>query len=375
MNSTEYIFILILLISVSLYAILILGFTIGWMRIRKMVVPSRGCTEISVIVPARNEEQDIGTLLGRLLDQEYPSNYYEIIVVNDHSEDNTRNEILKHNGGGQRIKLLDQKEGYHGKKAAIDLGIQHATGRLIACIDADCHPGKSWLQMLAGYYDNGRYKMIVGPVAIEHPRGFIGHFQALEFLSLVGSGAGAIGVGMPVMCNGANLAYEKNAFLEVGGFEGNKHIPGGDDIFLLEKFSRFYTPKKIGFIKDRKAIVYTKATNNLIGFLNQRIRWVAKSPAYRDLYIITTAMIVLLFNLVLFASLFGAIYSHYILNAFLGALLLKTIIDFPLLWQISRFARQHKLMLWYLPFQLIYYGFISVIGIAGNLLSYKWKGR
>jgi cellulose synthase/poly-beta-1,6-N-acetylglucosamine synthase-like glycosyltransferase len=374
MNLWEILIISLLLISGISYASLILYFTVGWFSLHKAVVPDTISTDISIVIPVRNEEGHITGLLHNLLSQHYPEDQYEIIIVNDHSIDGTVAGIKKM-AGDKRIVLLELEEGMIGKKSALTLGIKHAKGQLIVSTDGDCHPGKYWLQTLASFYDNGRYKMVSAAVAIDNPIGFAGHFQALEFLSLVGSGAGSIGAGSPIMCNGANLAFEKEAFNEVDAYHGNEHIPGGDDIFLLEKFTRHFKAGSIGFAKDRRAIVYTGASESIKDFFRQRIRWVAKSPGYRNPAMISTAIIVLLFNLCLLISLVGSVFSHDLLFAFLAALSLKYIIDFPLLWSISSFVRQRKLMHWYLPFQLIYFFFISASGVWGNLSSYKWKDR
>jgi hypothetical protein len=77
----------------------------------------------------------------------------------------------------------------------------------------------------------------------------------------------------------------------------------------------------------------------------------------------------------LLSALIAGIYSTLILQAFIAALVFKCIVDFPLMWKVSNFAKQRGLMLFYLPFQLFYFIFISLAGILGNLFSYQWKGR
>jgi cellulose synthase/poly-beta-1,6-N-acetylglucosamine synthase-like glycosyltransferase len=356
------------------YALLILLLSFGWFRLRKVVSTGVMVTDLSVIIPIRNEADNIQRLIKLLSTQDYPEKHCEIILVNDHSSDGSMKEIQAH-ASSPLFRVLDLPEGKHGKKNAIQHGIANASGRLIITMDADCHPGKQWLRTMAAYYDNGRYKMLAAPLAVENPKGITARFQALEFLSLIGSGAGAIGTGIPIMCNGANLAYEKNAFEEVEGFKGNEHIPGGDDVFLLEKFSRHFGRQSIAFVKDRKALVYTRPSKGPVAFIRQRIRWVAKSPSYRDPFMIASAIIVLLFNLLLLLALIVGIYSTLILQAFITALAFKCIVDFPLMWKVSSFAKQRGLMLFYLPFQLFYFIFISLAGILGNLFSYQWKGR
>ncbi len=177
------------------------------------------------------------------------------------------------------------------------------------------------------------------------------------------------------MCNGANLSYEKDAYREVEGFRGNDHLAGGDDIFMMEKINKMYPAGSIGFVSDPDAIVYTAAAGNIKEFMNQRFRWVAKSPSYRNPFLITSALVVLMFNLCILASLSYAAFSETVAIIFGSIFLLKIVVDFPILWSISGFAGQRHLMVWYIPFQLLYFIFISISGILGNLLSFTWKGR
>ncbi|MCK4568653.1 MAG: glycosyltransferase [Bacteroidales bacterium] len=374
MNNAEFVIILISIITGTAYSILIILFTLGWLKLKKTTVNKLQSTFISIVVPIRNEEGNIKELIKNLQSLHYPEDLREFIFINDHSTDNTLEAIKKYERKSG-IRVLDLPSGSNGKKAAIDHGIKQAHGSLITTLDADCTLEKNWLKAISRAYEADRYKMIAGPVAIHRPRGWLASFQALELLSLVASGAGAIGIGKPIMCNGANLSYEKDAYREVEGFRGNDHLAGGDDIFMMEKINKMYPSGSIGFISDPDAIVYTTAARNIKEFLNQRFRWVAKSPAYSNPFLIVSAVVVLLFNLCLLISLSYAAFSETVAITFGSIFLLKVIIDFPILWSVSGFAGQRHLIVWYIPFQLLYIIFISLTGILGNLLSFTWKDR
>lgn len=372
MTDAELIILVGLAIFAGLYAIVILLFTFGWSRLGKTVQKKAEPEFVSIIVPFRNESYILNQLSESLIAQEYPKEHFEIILVNDHSTDQSV-QFAESYCREENYKLLHLPEGKNGKKYALEYGISHARGKYILCTDADCRPGKDWLKSMLNALHTGNHKMLSGPVAIENTQDALTGFQALEFLSLVGSGAGAIGAGRPIMCNGANLMYEKEAFGQVNGFEGNKHIRGGDDIFLLEKFRKTFGPNSIGFARDRRAIVYTTAVSGLGAFINQRFRWVAKSPAYRDAFMIFTALVVMLFNLGIVISLIWGFIS---LNAFLlfaAAYVFKCLVDLPLLWKVTGFAGQRRLLRNYVSYQLIYPFFIVFSGIMGNILSYRWK--
>lgn len=374
MDNAELTLLIFSLIIGSAYSILIISFTLSWSRLNRVNINQSPTTQISIIVAVRNEAEHIEGLLQQLLAQNYPKGLYEIIIVNDHSSDNT-SDILSKFHDHRNMKVLDLEQRQSGKKSAIDTGVRNAAGCLICTIDADCLPGPEWLNTISSCYEDGGYKMIAGPVAIYRPRGWLASFQALELLSLVSSGAGAIGIKKPIMCNGANLSYEKEAFLEVSGFKGNEHIPGGDDMFMMEKINKHYPKGSIGFSNNPEGIVFTKASKTLKAFMNQRFRWVAKSPAYRNPFLITSAIIVLFFNLNLLAALVFAFISLPGLLIFGGLFFLKCIIDFPILWKASKFAGQSRLIGNYISFQFIYFIFISLSGTLGNILSYSWKER
>ena len=373
MNSMA-IFLLIISLAGLLYAILILSFSYGWDHLKPFKIQSEKLPSISIVVAVRNEGRNIPSLLESLLRQEYPHDLCEIILVDDHSEDETVkriNELDQEN----RVDLINMTGDDSGKKKALQLGIQKATGALIATTDADCVPGNRWLKTLASAYQSGKYRMISGPVAVNKPKGFLGMFQALELLSLVASGAGAIAIGKPVMCNGANLAFDREAFFLVEAYQGNEHIPGGDDLFLMEKIKKKYSSQAITFLKDKEAIVLTKGTTGIKDFFNQRIRWVAKSPAYRDSFLILTALTVLAFNLFILFAFIAAFFDKVFLIAGLTLFVLKSLVDIVLLWKICSFAGQQFLTRYFIFFQIIYIPFTAVMGIIGNIIGYKWKGR
>jgi len=374
MSNADITLLLIVLLTSALYSLLILSFTKGWIRLKQGSLKEKYSTSISVIIPLRNEEDSLEKLFELLMAQHYPTDLHEFIFVNDHSTDHGL-ELLEEHEEKNKFKVISLPDDVTGKKAAIGLGIENASGHLITTLDADCMPGPNWLAGIATSYEETKCKMIAGPVAIYEPKGVLASFQALELLSLVSSGGGAIGIGKPIMCNGANLSYEKEVFETVGGFRGNEHIPGGDDMFLMEKINKQFPPGNIGFNKNPESIVYTRASSNLKEFLNQRFRWVAKSPAYSNPFLISSALIVLLFNLCLLAALVFAFISLLGLLIFAGLFILKCIVDFPILRKATKFAGQDQLMANYIPFQFVYFFFISLSGILGNVISFSWKGR
>ena len=369
-----------------LYAITILALTTGWFRIKKWkkgdTAPK---TRISVVIPVRNEEENIERLLADLVAQTYPVELYEVIVVDDHSTDGTVEVVTRLQMPDSRCQtkysLLNTKylklvrNDGEGKKAAIRMGVGMAQGELIVTTDGDCRVGPEWLMNIATYYEKYKPRLISGPVVMEETRGFFRSFQSMEFMSLVASGAGSTGIRMPILCNGANLAFEKEAYLQAS-HEKDLRYASGDDIFLLLRIKRLFGNRSIRFLKSQEAIVETHTKKTIKSYLDQRLRWVSKSRGYRDPLIISVALIIFLFNLGLVVFTILAHQSLELTRIIAAMWLGKVIIDLPLLLGFSMFARREGVMGYYLLFAIGYVLFATVMGILGNLpLGYYWKGR
>lgn len=369
-----------ILIIFSLSYLIIIGFyTIGWYRLKNADFKTvSGTTRVSIIVPCRNEEDNIESLLFGLANQDYPTALYEVIVVDDNSTDKTVEKIntLKiqyPKPSIATIEIHEENQRIAFKKKAINLGIEKSTGDLIITTDADCRVGNQWLSSVVGFYEFSKPKMIVGPVSFHDEKTWFEKMQTLEFLSLVGITAGAISIGKPVMCNGANLVYEKSAFFEVGGF-GNDQFSSGDDVFLMLKIKEFYGNKSVRFLKNDTAFVLTKAKRSLNEFIHQRTRWASKNKGY-DLKILTISFTVFITNFLVIVGLFWGIFNPEILRIMLMFILLKTLIELPVFIGVVSFAKRTSLLLYGLPLILFYPIYIIVAGIAGMISPYQWKGR
>lgn len=369
MTIAEY----IALSMTGIYSLTILVFSIGWMKLRTFVSSSvLGAIPVSVIIACRNEEDNILHLLKSLTKQTYPKENTEIIFVNDHSTDNTRNIISRFIQDFQHIKLFDLPETKAGKKEALAYGIKNSNSGIIITTDADCAMEKDWINTLVSYYIQFKPKLLVGPVAFNYRNNNIFQkFQAFEFLSLIGSGAGAIGINKPIMCNGANLLFEKSLY-ENSNIKN--HIASGDDIFLM-LYAKKINKKSIHFIRSKKAIVYTKPVKSVKEFLNQRIRWTSKSKAYRDFDIVFTAMAVTFANLVLAFSFVYTIWDFSFLNTFILLFIIKSIFDLFILIPVTKFFHTLKLLWLFFPLQIIYPFYIVFTVIFGLIGNFSWKDR
>lgn len=359
-----------------LYAIVVCSFIRGWHRLVPFkYTNTQSQIPVSVIVAARNEAERISATIEDLLAQDYDSSLLEIIFIDDHSTDNTGAIINSYADRGLKLITLNEQKALNSyKKKAIQTAIGQAKGKLIVTTDADCSMGRNWLKTIVAYYQAGDYKMISSPVAYTGERTLFERGQSLEFLYLIGLGASTIGNQNPSTCNGANLTYERDAFYEVGGFKGIDDLASGDDELLLHKMAARY-PGKIGFLKNRDAIVYTQAKPTLRDFIQQRKRWASKSTRYKNKSIIVLGALIWLFNVSIVLNLIMGIFNPVLLGTAGLQLIVKLAVEFIFLIGVTRFAKRSEL-LWLVPLlSIVHIIYIIFIAIAGNSGKYSWKGR
>jgi poly-beta-1,6-N-acetyl-D-glucosamine synthase len=353
------------------YVSLVVVLIIGWrLAIRKReVIELSDQLLVSIIIPARHEESNITSLLSDISSQSY--RYLEIIVVDDHSIDSTVERVKQVIKRDKRITLIPNTGA--GKKQALTTAIQSAKGSIIITTDADCRVNKNWIKSILPYFSESETKMVFGGVKIS-VHSFYDNVQALEFASLIGSGAATSALGFPTMCNGANLAFRKDVFDEVAGYSGNMDVPSGDDEFLMRKIKVKY-PKGIVFAGISEAVVSTAPSLHVQAFIHQRIRWAGKWKHNQSLTSVVLAFFIFVFQLSTIV-LPILILSHQI-DLRIGAVLLtaKILVEYIFLKELSSFLW----IPWRLPafaiLQVLYPFYVVAIGLLSNFLSFSWKGR
>ncbi|MEP6748066.1 MAG: glycosyltransferase [Bacteroidota bacterium] len=333
--------------------------------------------KISVIVPARNEEDNIAACLHCICQQNYPAHLFQIILVDDNSTDQTLQIANSISYEGVQIicyKLAPIKDNPAPKKRAIEMGISMASGDLIVTTDADCTAGPGWLRSIAAYYDQTKNIFIAAPVKIKDGSSLLSKFQALDFLTMQGITAAAVFKHFHNMCNGANLAYEKRIFYEVGGFTGIDNIASGDDMLLMNKVAEKY-PQKLGFINSAAAIVTTLPAAGWKAFFQQRIRWASKATHYHQPKIFFVLLLVYLTNLLIFCFLLLGIFQPFAWLLFLFLCVAKFFMELFFVKDVAAFFKQSYLIPWLFFLQPLHIIYIVVSGFLGQFKSYEWKGR
>lgn len=357
------------------YSVLLIYYLLKWIQLPAFnPVANFINTKVSVIIPARNEAENLPVLLKSLEQQSYFLDF-EVIVVDDFSSDNTA-AIAASFPFVTCLQLKDYiPEGSINsyKKKAIEIGIANSVGELIVTTDADCFVPKDWLKTIATFYEMYKPQLIVMPVSIDCGPKPIEIFQALDFMSLQGITAAAVQSKMLSMCNGANLAYTRNAFYAVDGFKGIDNIASGDDMLLMYKIARKFSDG-IRYLKSKNVIVHTAAVKNIGDFFNQRIRWASKADKYEDKRIFAVLLLVYLLNVLLLAMMvISAVTNNWFL--ILKFLIAKTFVELLFLFPVAQFFGKQRL-LWLFPlaqpFHIIY---TVVAGWLGKFGSYKWKER
>lgn len=355
------------------YMVVIGIITFGWMRIPIFV--KRNIAEkiyVSIVVAIRNESSNLSLLIDSLTGQSYDSSLMEVIFVDDNSEDDSI-EIINNYSMKSNVKIRVLESALEGKKNALKLGIEEAKSEFIITTDGDCSMGPNWISSLVDYYVSQEKMVISGPVVYSKERKGISNFFSADFSSLVASGAGSIGSSLPLMGNGANLAFNKEIYKD---FDSKESIsPSGDDVFLIHHAAKKYGYNSIGFIKSEDAIVSTLPPENISRFIDQRIRWASKAGGYKLAWPIIVSSVVFLFNLELFLILLCSLYYDWLLPVFGLLIITKYFIDFPLVYRYMNFAGISRLKPHFFLLELVYPIYINYIAVLSFFKKFRWKNR
>jgi cellulose synthase/poly-beta-1,6-N-acetylglucosamine synthase-like glycosyltransferase len=351
------------------YAALITQLAFGIVKINKRNLDqlSSPKTSFSILIPFRNEGKNLPFLLQSIEKLNYPTELFEVILVDDESEEKFQFSSFKF----QVSIIPNQRKSNSPKKDAIETAIQIAKYNWIVTTDADCEVPENWLEVFDAEIQNKNVKMCIGSVGYKTESGFLHDFQNNDFLSLQGVTAGSFGIEKPFMCNGANFAYEKDFFRTLNGFEGNNNLASGDDVFLLQKALKI-APNKISYLGNLN-LVFTKSCTSWKALINQRVRWASKTSAYANWYPKILGSIVFVTNLSGLLWLVVPFYESEWIKMTVYFWVLKFGIDFLFLKFSSSYLK--------LPFKnflgsFLYYPFFTVLVVGKALFGkFEWKER
>lgn len=366
----------------TLYGLLLMQYRKWFLRLPIAEPPLNTVpqTRFSVIIPARNEAAGIRACLLSVLQQDYPTHLWELIVINDHSTDDTEAIIRSLQKEHTSLKMLNLAEVLQGqtlnayKKKAIETAIAQSSGDWVVTTDADCFVGANWLKMFDAYIQEKSPVFVAAPVMYFPEATFLGRFQLLDFLSLQGITAASVSAGYHTMCNGANIAYQKEAFYAVGQFSGIDQIASGDDMLLMHKIKQQY-PGRIGYLFSPDALVQTSSMPNWKSFFHQRIRWASKADQYSDKSLFWVLLLVYLLNALLLILLLVSPWAPNGIGNWLGLVIAKTLVEWFFMVPVARFYKQSDAMAWFPLMQPFHITYTVIAGWLGKFGTYQWKGR
>lgn len=361
---------IVLLIIILFYCLAIIVLIYGFTKVNTIeytgLTPK---TKFSIIVPFRNEAENLPILLESLSKLNYPMELFEVILVDDFSEVAFKIPSLKF-----QVSVINNVRVTNSpKKDAIVTAMQIINTDWIITTDADCTVNTNWLLTLDNYIQLHDVTMIAGAVTYDCGNSFLHHFQQLDLSSLQGATIGSFGINKGFMCNGANFAYTKSFFKKLNGFEGNDGIASGDDVFLLQKATAHF-PEKVHYLKSQNTIITTKPLNDWKSLFYQRVRWASKTSSYQSTFGKGLGLLVFAGNL---SWLFVLGFSVFGLTALQNVFLLFTLkfsVDTVLIYKANEFLTKTKIQ--YLILSSLFYPFFSVsVALYSLFGKYEWKGR
>ena len=331
--------------------------------------------KISILIPFRNEEKNLERCLQGISEQDFPQSLVEIILLDDHSEDKSRdvaNQFLNTRDIPYTILDLHQKNIF-GKKNAIEWGVIQASGEIIITRDADSYtPSKDWLKNVSLHFETGSSDLLLAPVLLSGTS-FLASFQRFENMAISLLGFAMTTFKLPFVCSGANLMYKKEAFLTTNPYATNKTIASGDDMFLLQAF--LAKGKSITGSRYLPLSVYCSAENTLSAFIQQRLRWASKTAQVKIKTAWFIGIILFLTNLACLIMLLFGIFSSINREFCLFTIIYKCIIDFLLLFLGAIMYKQRLNFIFYPLAFLINLVYTPVLSIISIFVKPSWKGR
>ena len=354
--------------SSVVYLLILIYLMIGIIRTRAKLTDEQPF--VSVIVAAHNESQNIVACLDALLNQCYPEEKMEIIIINDRSEDDTGlilEEYENNNNLLHVVTVSECEEGMSPKKNAISQGINISKGDIIITTDADCRVSKLWLKTMLSYF-TPETGVVAGLVILHPTKWLFSRFMCIDAIMNNLIIVGTLGWGHAAACKGGNFAYRKKIYKELNGFDGLEKILSGDDDLFLQKISS-QTHWKVQCCSDFNAIVSTHAPVGYKHFTNQRKRHISAAKHFR-LPVKISYSIYFLSKLILMVIFLYSIYKFGFAMFLIKLIALTYLLTCIILLRMLKLSKQAYLLILY-PIWEIYYLINHIIlgplGLFGNI--------
>ncbi len=348
---------------------------IGLAKLKSQNVVSDNKMFVSVVVPFRNESNTILDNLRSLEQQTLDQDSYEIIYVDDQSTDDSFSKINSSIAASNIfVYSLSVEHQVANKKYAIEYGTTKAKGEVILLTDADCTHEPEWIESMLSSFDKNT-ALVSGPVKYQNCKTVFQKLQQIEFAGLILTGAGLIGTGDPIICSSANLAFRKEVFTEVGGYNDLRNLSSGDDDLLLQKISN-ETDYKIKFNISKEAIVSTFPNSNISSFKNQRKRWASKGLFYQKKTLIIRLIFVFLFYLgLVIQPILGLMLDKIFFLTFALCIVSKPLVEYFILRRGKGILFDQIPLYLFLMAEFFHIPYILYSSLAGAFGNFEWKNR
>ncbi len=302
----------------AVYALLLLFFTIGALRLERIVparaprraaleaasagvrrdgreIPARGeafgtpdpggkkLPSVTIVVPMRNEAENAVDTLRALAAQDYPGEW-EVVCVDDRSEDATGSILREFCAADPRFTMIAIPPGAppvpSPKKRALAAGFAAAKGEILMTTDADCLAPPGWLSSMAARFRPG-IGIVQGPKRIRGNGTLLSRYQEHEVFGLVSIEAATFALGRPMIASAPSLAYRRSLYETVGGFQGLEDTVSGDDDMLVHKMQKV-PGWRVAYNPDPEACVSTSPAPTWKSMLTQRARWASNGARYEE---------------------------------------------------------------------------------------------
>ncbi|MDF2449314.1 MAG: glycosyl transferase family 2 [Bacteroidota bacterium] len=326
---------------------------------------------VSVIICARNEDDNLAEFLPKILVQDYPE--FEVVVVNDCSIDNTENvidEFAKIFPNLKKVTIKEDDYYKHGKKLAVVIGIKGAKHDNLLFTDADCYPANDqWLRDMSAGFVNRR-EIVLGYGAYKKEKGFLNKLIRFDTFLIAANYLSAAIKGKPYMGVGRNLAYTKKLFYKQKGFSTHYHIlSGDDDLFVNQACSDENTNVAV----SHNAITYSIAKSSFTDWKRQKQRHLTTAPYYSSgskTRIMTGYILQYTFHLSFLSVL---LYKTTLISALVG-FILKICFQMIIFKKASKKLNESDLWAWSFFYEIILLVVYPVIHISKLFHKpNKWK--
>lgn len=358
---------IIFLVIVSIY-FLVNSFIIVGMRKKFKKESVESLPYATVLVAARNEENNILNCMTSLDALVYPEGKLEIIIVDDNSTDHTQyiiDEFILGKERFRKITVTEQHGHLLGKVNALAEGIKASAGEIILITDADCMVNPLWAETIASYYDKNTG--IVNGFTTQRIYSAFSGMQAVDFIYLLAVASGTINQKLPVSCIGNNMSFRKQAYLDTGGYE---KLPFSvtEDSALLNAINRL-NKYEIKYPVDKNALIISEPCKNIKEILRQKKRWAVGGMDVTPFGKFTMVMAFLGGLFVLLTPLFFSTISLYLA-------VFKIATDYFFLLPVHTELNLRRNLRYFLFFEIyliIYVVTLPVILIFSRTVT--WKGR